>query len=155
MVRKNKLPDFEQISKDIQTALEALPHEIGSKAEEFINDSFENQKYSGDSSSSKWQKRKKEDKGSTSTRPLLTSKGSGEKLISSFAYTITKNGVEITNPKIYTAIHNEGGEIPKRNGDGSFTMPQRQFAPIEDQEWKAMDDMVDEWITKNIDPKIK
>lgn len=150
MAIKEGLPDFEAMSEGIRNIIEALPHEIGSKAEELINDSFEQQKYAGKKASSKWENRKKEDKGSTKSRPILIGKGGGTKLVSSFTYQINKDSVEIHNPKEYANVHNEGGVVPTRAGS-VFKMPQRQFAPVADEAWPALDSAIDKFLDKEID----
>jgi phage gpG-like protein len=149
MKTKEGLPNFEAMGKGIQNLIEALPHQIGSKAEELINDSFEQQKYSGKAGTSKWESRKKEDKGSTSSRPILVGKGGGTKLVNSFNYQISKDAVEIHNPKVYASVHNEGLTIPNRNG--STNMPKRQFAPVPGEEWQALDQAMEKFIDKSID----
>jgi phage gpG-like protein len=116
-----------------QTLLYSFPQKAGDIALRFIDGNFKAQGYQG-ASFVKWKnvqrrmqgtKAYKYGKASAKTRNILIGKG---RLRRGFRKQVEGAGaVRIINDAAYAQVHNEGLQA----GRSKFTMPKRQFAPIE------------------------
>lgn len=99
--------------------------DIGIVAVKHFKQSFHDEGFSNKSEKDMpWQEvqRRKKGKGAASQRKILT--GETGDLGESISYEKSSSGVNITNPKIYAQVHNEGLKAGRGKG---FKMPKRQF----------------------------
>jgi len=137
MGKQKGLPLFNGHLEKLKAVFTELPHKAGQIAVNHSHKNFENQSFSNGGNSSKWDARKKTDKG----RGLLTKSGD---LRASVDYEAGVMQVSISSDKPYAQVHNEGGRAGRGEG---FIMPKRQFmGPSED-----IDDDIGEWLDRQFD----
>lgn len=100
--------------------------EISQLMQDYIDDAFETE---GKSLGEKWQDWS--DKYKEYRTKIHRGQGKilslNNELRESITDKITNTSVEVGTNKIYARVHNEGAEIKKRNGEGTFEMPQRTY----------------------------
>jgi phage gpG-like protein len=160
------MKDISDLEKDLSRELSQLQHfynielpqHAAMELEALTDQSFQKEKYQGDSKK-KWEGRKgdKQDftksgkaKPRTRRRGLLVDQA---ELIRSVEATIIRAGdiqVSIGSDKAYAQIHNEG-LMGKAWGRHPFKMTQRQFMPIPGTEEKVITKNLESFIDKSMD----
>jgi phage gpG-like protein len=120
------MDDFIRKIKNLQNYINNdVKDDIGITAVQHYKKAFHDEAFSDKSEKDMpWQevKRRKNGKGAAAKRKILT--GETGELAEATYYSKDSSGVDITNPKIYAPVHNEGLNAGRGKG---FKMPKRQF----------------------------
>jgi phage gpG-like protein len=126
---RNPVADMQKFARKMVAFMHReAPHNIGKIAVTHTKESFEKSRYTEGSTG--WEKRKKPNrKGKNDTKTLINT----GRLKKSINYEVSADGETITlqtdeDTGVYGQVHNEGLKAGRGKG---FTMPKRQFMPIQ------------------------
>ena len=142
----------ENVQKFKKVIEEKLPDHIKDKAQQLVDESFEQEQFQ-DGKSSKWDGRKDDKeagKARSNRRALLVKSG---KLIASTEAEVRNKDtvvIAVNDPEAaeYAAVHNEGLEAGKGKG---FKMKQRQFMPIPGEPFPKLEAEIEKFIDDQMD----
>ncbi len=140
--------DFREESAKLKKfTTETLPNFVEMKAQDLVDNSFQEEKYD-DKNTSKWKGRKKEEqpgKERAERRALLVKSAN---MIDSTKAEREGMDVVIRSNTEYSQVHNEGLKAGKGAG---FIMPKRQFMPIPGETNHQLEDEIDKFVEQSLD----